>query len=132
MPSRSASSADDPLSHAHPQHGHDHGGDEGHVATERLRLRTVGIDIGTTTSHLIFSELGLERQGIRLSSAYAVVERTVVHRSEVKLTPYASEQRIDVDGLRTFIEAAYADAGWSRDEVDSGAVIATGEAARKE
>jgi ethanolamine utilization protein EutA len=136
MGSRSGSEAGG-LTHAHHGHGHghDHDHDEddaGHVATERLRLRTVGIDIGTTTSHLTFSELGLERQGIRLSSAYAVVERTVVHRSEVTLTPYASERRIDTDRLAAFIEGAYASAGWTRDGVDSGAVIATGEAARAE
>ena len=104
----------------------------GNVATERLRLRTVGIDIGTTTSHLIFSELGLERQGIRLSSAYAVVERKVVHRSDVMLTPYSSPSRIDTAALGKFIERSYAEAGWKPDEVDTGAVITTGEAARKE
>lgn len=95
-------------------------------------MRTVGIDIGTTTSHLIFSELGLERQGLRLSSAYAVLERTVVHRSDVTLTPYSSPRRIDVEALRAFVERSYREAGWTREDVDSGAVIATGEAARKE
>ncbi len=105
---------------------------EGPVAEERLRLRTVGIDVGTTTSHLIFSELELERQGIRLSSAYAVVARRVAHRSPVILTPYASARTIDTERLRTFIERSYAEAGWTREMVDSGAVIATGEAARKE
>jgi ethanolamine utilization protein EutA len=101
------------------------------VATERLRLRTVGIDIGTTTSHLIFSEIVLERQGILLSSAYGVVERTVVHRSGITLTPYASERRIDTDALRAFIERSYAEAGWAPADVDTGAVITTGEAARQ-
>ena len=104
----------------------------GNVATERLRLRSVGIDIGTTTSHLIFSELELERQGIRLSSAYVVVERKVAHRSDVILTPYSSERRIDTDALAKFIERSYAEAGWKPDDVDTGAVITTGEAARKE
>ena len=52
--------------------------------------------------------LGLERQGIRLSSAYAVVERKVVHRSDVMLTPYVSERRIqpgigEWSGERAFI-----------------------------
>lgn len=92
----------------------------------------MGIDIGTTTSHLIFSELGLERQGLSLSSAYAVVERQVVHRSGVRLTPYTSERLIDVAALRAFVDDAYGGAGWARDAVDSGAVIATGEAARSE
>jgi ethanolamine utilization protein EutA len=102
------------------------------VATERLRLRTVGIDIGTTTSHLIFSELVLERQGIRLSSAYSVVERHVTHRSEVTLTPYASGRRIDTAALARFIERSYAQAGWTPEQIDTGAVITTGEAARQE
>lgn len=61
-----------------------------------------------------------------------MVERTVVHRSDVMLTPYASARRIDTDALRAFIDRSYAEAGWRREEVDTGAVIATGEAARKE
>lgn len=102
------------------------------MATERLRLRTVGIDIGTTTSHLIFSEIVLERQGILLSSAYGIVERNVIHRSDVTLTPYASGHRIDTAALGAFIEGAYRDAGWRPDQVDTGAVITTGEAARQD
>jgi ethanolamine utilization protein EutA len=74
----------------------------------------------------------LERQGIRLSSAYTVVERKVVSRSDVALTPYATARQIDTDALAAFIDSAYAAAGWTRDMVDTGAVIATGEAARKE
>ncbi|TMB93170.1 MAG: reactivating factor for ethanolamine ammonia lyase, partial [Chloroflexi bacterium] len=48
------------------------------------------------------------------------------------LTPYSSPRRIDTDALAAFIDRAYAQAGWTRDMVDTGAVIATGEAARKE
>lgn len=55
-----------------------------------------------------------------------------MHRSAVALTPYASARRIDTEALRAFIERAYSEAGWTRDMVDSGAVITTGEAARKE
>src|SRR4029079_1111734 len=114
-------------------HGHEHDpDDEGRVATEQLTLRTVGIDIGTTTSHLIFSELLLERQGIRLSSADSVVRRRVVHRSEVTLTPYSSPRRIDTEALSRLIARAYDAAGWTPEAIDTGAVIATGEAARKE
>ena len=56
----------------------------------------------------------------------------MVSRSEVTLTPYASARRIDTDALASYIDGAYAAAGWTRDTVDTGAVIATGEAARKE
>jgi ethanolamine utilization protein EutA len=55
-----------------------------------------------------------------------------VSRSEVTLTPYSSPRRIDTDALAAFIDRAYAAAGWTRDIVDTGAVIATGEAARKD
>lgn len=48
------------------------------------------------------------------------------------LTPYSSERRIDTDALSEFIERSYAETGWSPDDVDTGAVITTGEAARKE
>jgi len=61
-----------------------------------------------------------------------VVERKVIHRSDVILTPYSSESRIDTDALGKFIERSYAEAGWKPDDVDTGAVITTGEAARKE
>ena len=55
-----------------------------------------------------------------------------MHRSDVILTPYSSERRIDTDAIGKFIERSYAEAGWSPDDVDTGAVITTGEAARKE
>jgi ethanolamine utilization protein EutA len=55
-----------------------------------------------------------------------------MHRSDVMLTPYSSERRIDTDAIGKFIERSYAEAGWSPNDVDTGAVITTGEAARKE
>jgi ethanolamine utilization protein EutA len=61
-----------------------------------------------------------------------VVDRKVAHRSDVMLTPYSSERRIDTEAIGKFIERSYAEAGWSPDDVDTGAVITTGEAARKE
>ena len=61
-----------------------------------------------------------------------MTERRVVSRSAITLTPYASPRQIDTDALAAFIDGAYADARWTRDMVDTGAVIATGEAARKE
>ena len=61
-----------------------------------------------------------------------MVDRKVAHRSDVMLTPYSSERRIDTDAIAKFIERSYAEAGWSPDDVDTGAVITTGEAARKE
>lgn len=96
-----------------------------------LILRSVGIDVGSSTSHLAFSRLVLERQGTRLSSAYAVVEREVLHLSPVMLTPYSGPLEIDAAALGAFIESAYAEAGIAPSQVDSGALIVTGNAALK-
>ncbi len=99
---------------------------------EHIRLRSAGIDIGSSTSHLVFSELVLVRQGRQLSSRFQVVKRELTYRSRVILTPYASATQIDTAGIGRFIEDAYRDAGLARSEIDTGAVITTGEAAMKE
>lgn len=99
---------------------------------EHVRLRSAGIDIGSSTSHLVFSELVLTRQGRYLSSRYQVVRRDVRFRSRVTLTPYASPLRIDAAAVARFIDEAYGEAGLARSEIDTGAVITTGEAALKE
>jgi ethanolamine utilization protein EutA (predicted chaperonin) len=99
---------------------------------EHVRLRSAGIDIGSSTSHLVFSELVLTRQGRYLSSRYQVVKRDVTFRSRIILTPYASSSQIDTAGVARFIEDAYREAELVRSEIDTGAVITTGEAAMKE
>jgi ethanolamine utilization protein EutA len=91
-------------------------------------LRTVGIDIGSTTSHAMFARLRLQRLADSLSSRYVVVERTVLHRSPIVLTPYAGADVIDRAALETHIAGWYASAGLARDDVDTGAVILTGAA----
>jgi ethanolamine utilization protein EutA len=99
---------------------------------EHIRLRSAGIDIGSSTSHLVFSELVLTRQGRYLSSRYQVVRRDVRFRSRVTLTPYSSPLRIDAAAVARFIDQAYRDAGLGPSDIDTGAVITTGEAALKE
>ncbi|MDR7484902.1 MAG: ethanolamine ammonia-lyase reactivating factor EutA [Armatimonadota bacterium] len=99
---------------------------------DRVVLRSVGVDIGTSTSHMVFSRLVLERQGRRLSSRFAVTERAILFRSPVIFTPYAPSGAIDAAALGGFINATYTDAGALPDDIDAGAVITTGEAARRE
>ncbi|HEY8830332.1 MAG TPA: ethanolamine ammonia-lyase reactivating factor EutA, partial [Candidatus Limnocylindria bacterium] len=91
-------------------------------------LRTVGIDIGSTTSHAMFARLRLQRLADSLSSRYVVVEREVMHRSPIVLTPYVSADAIDAVALGAHIARWYADAGLTREDVDTGAVILTGAA----
>lgn len=99
---------------------------------ETFDLNSVGIDIGSSTSHLMFSKLTLMRIGGALSSRFEIVQRDVTYASPILLTPYVDGSTIDVQALGQFISESYAAAGVERDGVDAGAVIATGEAAKKE
>ncbi len=116
---------------------HTHPGEEEMIiltpeeAGNRITLTSVGIDVGSSTSHLMFSRLTLERQGIALSSRFKVVDRSIVFRSPILLTPYTDETTIDTDELSRFIEGVYKDAGMTVEDVDTGATIFTGEAAKK-
>ncbi len=123
------------------EHGHFGGGgdvisssvaDDGFpLNPDWLRLTSVGIDIGTTTSHLMFSKLILRRKSIENSSEFEVVFRQVLHRSPILLTPYSDPDTIDTDALAAFVQKSYEEAGMAADAVDTGAVICTGEAVRK-
>ena len=95
---------------------------------DRLLLTSVGVDIGSSTSHLLFSRLELERQDTR----YVVTRRTVLHESEILLTPYVDDTTIDGAALGSFIRRQYEAAGLRREDVDTGALILTGVALLRE
>lgn len=94
---------------------------------DEIRLVSVGVDIGSSTSHLVFSRLVLER----LDNRYIVSEREVFHESDVLLTPYASDMTIDAKRLGAFIDRQYEIAGLDPAEIDTGALILTGVAVRR-
>ena len=89
---------------------------------DRIVLTSVGVDIGSSTSHLLFSRLELERQDGR----YITVKRDVLYQSDILLTPYAGATTIDGAALGSFIDAQYRAAGLARQDVDTGALILTG------
>ena len=99
---------------------------------EMFRLLSVGIDIGSSTSHLVFSQLTLRRQGTSYSSQFRVTDREVLYRSPIMLTPYLSGTLIDTQKVQEFVQGAYREAGFTSGEVDTGAVVITGEALKKE
>ena len=97
------------------------------------KLLSVGLDVGTTSTQLVVSELTVENQ----ASAFSVPEmsiscRRVLYESPVHFTPLVGENRVDGQGIRAIVEAEYRAAGITRDQVDTGAVIVTGETSRKE
>ena len=100
-------------------------------AADNVELTTVGIDIGSSTSHLMFARVHLQRLSAALSSRFVVVARKILWQSPILLTPYRSDYTIDVDELAGFIGGCYAYAGIAREKVDGGAVILTGEALKR-
>src|SRR5437879_4967007 len=94
---------------------------------DEIRLTSVGVDIGSSTSHLVFSRLVLKR----LDNRYVVSERKVIHESEVLLTPYAGDASIDAVALGRFIDRQYELAGVDSKTIDTGALILTGVAVRR-
>jgi ethanolamine utilization protein EutA len=98
---------------------------------ETIALQTVGIDIGSSTSHLLFAQVTLKRLSDGLSSRFVVVDRKIVWRSPIMLTPFLPDGTIDAHALDHFVRDAYHAAGLHRSDIDSGAVILTGEAIKR-
>ena len=121
---------DDPEEHVHNLQEMQVLETEDLLGLEAFRQKSVGIDIGSSTSHLIFSELMLRREGF--SSRFRVTERKVLFQSRILLTPYVSGTLLDVQALQAFIEDTYRTAGVQPDDIDGGAVVITGEALKKE
>lgn len=101
-----------------------------HPGIDDVALTTVGIDVGSSTFHLMFAQLILHRQVQRLSARFEVIARDVIWTSDVCLTPYDGT-RIDADAVRRFVRRCHRAARLDPEDVDTGAVILTGEALRK-
>ena len=99
---------------------------------DHVTLVSVGIDIGSAGTQVIFSKVHLRRLGEELTSRYYVTSRETLYRSPVALTPYASEEQIDGTRLGAIIDESYAAAKLRPDDIDTGVVILTGEALRRE
>jgi ethanolamine utilization protein EutA len=99
---------------------------------DNVRLLSVGMDIGSAGTQVIFSRLHLRRMGEDLSSRYFVVSREAVYQSPVALTPYRNDELIDETRLGDIIDEAYRDARLGAEDIDAGVVILTGEALRRE
>jgi ethanolamine utilization protein EutA len=100
---------------------------------DTVTLTSVGIDVGTATSQIIFSRLVLRRLSRELSSRFVVTERKTLYLSPVHFTPYArGRERIDDQALGQLVDRAYQEAGITSEQVDTGAIILTGEAIRRD
>ena len=93
----------------------------------------MGIDVGTSTTQVVFSKLQMDNAGGYFSvPRVAIVDKEVVYKSEVYMTPLKTDVLIDTEALRDIVAAEFRKAGYRPEDTDSGAVIITGESARKE
>ena len=96
-------------------------------------LLSVGIDLGTTTTQVVFSRIEVENEAtVFTTPRIKIVDKKIIHRGGVHFTPLLDRATIDIGKVRAIVEAEYAKAGVSPRSVDIGAVIITGETARKE
>ena len=96
-------------------------------------LISVGLDVGTSTTQLIVSRLTAENR----ASTFAVpqmeiTKRDVIYKSPVHLTPLLDESHVDGDAIQRIVATEYHNAGIAPEQVDTGAIIITGETSRKE
>ncbi|NOR39336.1 MAG: recombinase, partial [Candidatus Thorarchaeota archaeon] len=102
------------------------------IKTTQKLLTSVGVDIGSSTSHIIFSSILLEKDPQSRSEKFKIKERNILHSGPIHLTPFSDADTIDLVALRDLFLRDYAAAGIDVSEIDTGAVIITGESAKKQ
>ena len=96
-------------------------------------LLSVGIDLGTTTTQIVFSHLEIENEATAFAiPRIKIVDKKIIYRGDIYFTPLADRATIDIQKVKSIVEAEYLKAGVSPRDVSIGAVIITGETARKE
>lgn len=96
-------------------------------------ILSVGIDIGTSTTQLVFSRISMENMsGYFCVPRICIVDKEVIYKSQVYITPLKSPVLIDGEAIREIVAEEFRRAGFTPKDVDTGAVIITGESARKE
>lgn len=96
-------------------------------------ILSVGIDIGTSTTQLVFSQITMENTtGYFTVPRVSIVDKQVIYKSNVHITPLTTPVLIDGEAIREIVAKEFQQAGFTPADVDTGAVIITGESARKE
>ncbi len=94
-------------------------------------LTSVGIDVGTTTTQVILSRLHVASTSPSAAGKLTITDREILYRGEIHETPLVDAETIDAAGVAAIVEEELERAGVSRGEIDTGAVIVTGETARR-
>ena len=96
-------------------------------------ILSVGIDIGTSTTQVIFSKIVMENMAGFFSVPHiSIVDKEVIYKSDIYTTPLVNSYLIDGDKVRDIVASEFQKAGFTPADTQTGAVIITGESARKE
>ena len=101
------------------------------MEVNQFDILSVGVDVGSSTSHLVFSNLFLKRDERSETRRFRIQDRKVVYAGRITDTPLLDDRTIDIDRLTAFFKQEYRLAGIDPDDIQTGAVIITGETARK-
>ncbi len=101
---------------------------------EYLNILSVGIDVGSSTSHLIFSKLTLKRESsfFNMSNRFILINREIIYEGNIIFTPLLDRFTIDIEAVIKFCQDEYKKAGMTPEMINTGAVIVTGETAKKQ
>ena len=97
-----------------------------------IEILSVGVDVGSSTSHLVFSNLLLKRDEHSVSRRFLIQERNVIYEGRIINTPFLDDKTIDIDTLTDFLKEEYNRAGVDPEDIQTGAVVVTGETAKKD
>lgn len=96
-------------------------------------IYSTGIDIGTTTTHLIISKLFVSvKEGFGCAPKVEIDKKEILYMSKIYFTPLETNGIISAKGVKKIIDNEYKKADISPKMLKSGAVIITGESAKKE
>lgn len=97
------------------------------------KILSVGIDIGTSTTQVIFSRFTIENtSGEYMVPRIEITNKEIVYESQIYTTPLLDERTIDEEAVHKIVVDEFGRSGFKPEDIDTGAVIITGETARKE
>jgi ethanolamine utilization protein EutA len=98
---------------------------------KRIEILSVGIDVGTATSHLVFSNLVLVKDEASPTQRFNIEERIILYEGKIIQTPFLEDKTLDIQSLTEFFKKEYENAGIDPARIQTGALIITGESAKK-
>ena len=102
------------------------------IEITEFEILSVGVDVGSSTSHLVFSNLFLKRDEKSRTRRFRIEDRKVIYEGRIINTPMLDDNTLDIERLTAFFQEEYQTAGIDPEDIKSGAVIVTGESAKKE